>query len=345
MKRLLLGVAMLLVLCQGTAQAGMGLAELPGLADDGPVTLFYPSSAPEGTLQRGPFVLSLAPDGALQQGNGRLIIISHGSGGAPWVFTDLARVLVQAGFVVALPRHRGDNHLDHSAPGPDSWRLRPVEVSRAIDAVAQHPVWSSQLSLDRVGIYGTSAGGHTALSLAGGRWSDAQFLRHCEQHLSEDFSSCVGFVTRLRSNGWDWLKKAVAIGILRQRFQDPTWHTHHDARIAAALAAVPFAADFDMGSLTSPPIPLGLATADGDINQIPRFHAQAVLAACGNCEHVVDLKEAGHGAYLSPLPVFKPHSVEAELLNDPPGFDRRLLPEAHQAIARFFSRHLLSNHP
>lgn len=120
MKHLLSGVAMLLVLCQGTAQAGMGLAQLPGLVDDGPVTLFYPSSAPEDTLQRGPFVLSLAPDGSHQPGNGRLIVISHGSGGAPWVFTDLARAMVEAGFVVALPRHRGDNHMDPGTPGPPS---------------------------------------------------------------------------------------------------------------------------------------------------------------------------------------------------------------------------------
>jgi predicted dienelactone hydrolase len=318
---------------------------LPGLSGDGPVTLFYPSSTPQGHVQRGPFVLSMAPDGAPLPGNGRLVVISHGSGGAPWVFADLARAMVEAGFVVALPRHRGDNHLDPSTPGPQSWRLRPAEVSRTIDALAQHPEWSSRLALDKVGVYGTSAGGHSALSLAGGRWSDAQFLRHCETHLAQDFSSCVGFVTRLRGNLWDPIKKAVALGVLRQRFTDPTWHSHNDTRVAAALAAVPFAADFDMASLATPRIPLGLATADGDINQVPRFHAQAVLAACAACEHVVDLPRGGHGAYLSPLPPFKPDSIEAELLNDPPGFDRTTLIDAHRAVVGFFLRHVKGDNP
>ena len=73
------------------------------------------------------------------------------------------------------------------------------------------------------------------------------------------------------------------------------------------------------------------ATGDGDINQVPRFHSQAVLAACVPCEHVVDLPRGGHGAYLSPLPPFKPDSIEAALLNDPPGFDRATLAEAIEA--------------
>jgi predicted dienelactone hydrolase len=34
-----------------------------------------------------------------------------------------------------------------------------------------------------------SAGGHTALSFAGGRWSPAQLRRHCEAHLAEDFQA------------------------------------------------------------------------------------------------------------------------------------------------------------
>jgi predicted dienelactone hydrolase len=67
-------------------------------------------------------------------GNGRLIFISRGSGGSPWVHTDLARALVTRGFKVALPQHQGDNYLDDSAPGPESWIKRPIEVSRAIDA-------------------------------------------------------------------------------------------------------------------------------------------------------------------------------------------------------------------
>jgi len=64
-----------------------------------------------------------------------------------------------------------------SAVGPDSWKRRPAEVSRAIDAVGQDARFAPLLALDKVGMYGMSAGGHTALSLAGGRWSPAAIQR------------------------------------------------------------------------------------------------------------------------------------------------------------------------
>ena len=47
---------------------------------------------------------------------------------------------VEAGFVVAVPLHRGDNFGDMSEIGPPSWRRRPAEVSRAIDALARE-IW------------------------------------------------------------------------------------------------------------------------------------------------------------------------------------------------------------
>lgn len=111
------------------SQAGTGLMELPGLLGDGPITVFYPSSSADEPVQRGPFQLQLAWQGSPVRGNGRLIVITHGSGGNPWVHTDLARAMVAAGFVVALPEHAGDNSKDPSTPGPESWKRRPAEVS------------------------------------------------------------------------------------------------------------------------------------------------------------------------------------------------------------------------
>jgi hypothetical protein len=48
---------------------------------------------------------------------------------------------------------------------------------------------------------------------------------------------------------FDGMKKSVAVGVLRQRFDDETLVEHHDPRIAAAVAGVPAAADFDPASL------------------------------------------------------------------------------------------------
>jgi hypothetical protein len=74
---------------------------------------------------------------------------------------------------------------------------------------------------------------------------------------------------------------------------------------------------------------------------VPRFHTHQVLAVCKNCELVADLPTGGHGALLSPLPPgFK--GLEAYLLNDPPGFDRSVLPQVDRKIVAFMAKHLLS---
>jgi predicted dienelactone hydrolase len=326
------------------AQFGnLGFAQLPQL-DGGQTALFYPTLEEEMPVRQGPFEFSWSADAAPSLSNGRLIVISHGSGGSPWVHMDLTRVLVRRGFVVAIPQHQGDNYRDVSRPGPESWAKRPLEISRAIDAVAAYPPLHEALSMDRVGIFGGSAGGHDALTLAGGEWSPARFKAHCEKHLEEDFSSCVGFTTLLRGNGLDGIKRWLARRVIAWRFSDDSPQRHTDARIQAAVAMAPFAADFVPASLATPKIPLGLVIAGKDVSQVPQFHAEAIARVCApRCEIVMRLPAAGHGAMLSPMPPLKPGSVAFELLSDPPGFERAAqIPQINQGIADFFAQHLLS---
>jgi len=335
-------LAAVLTFFAATAEAAVGLTEIPGREGDGVVTVYYPSSSDAQTVTRGPFTLHVAWQGTPRHGNGRLIVISHGSGGAPWVHADLARVLVEDGFVVAMPTHRGDNYHDGGTPGPESWRRRPFEVSRAIDAVGQDQRFAPMLALDKVGMYGFSAGGHTALSLAGGRWSPATFTQHCELHIAEDFPACVGLITALKGNALDAVKKTLALWVIRYRFRDATWQTHTDPRIVAIVAGCPFAADFDMASLASPRAPLALVTAPRDKWLKPQFHGERVLQACAACERLADIPNGGHGALLSPLPSGL-SGIVGDLLNDPPGFDRAVLPGIDRKIAAFFRKHLLSS--
>jgi len=325
------------------AQASMGLAELPAAPGDGPVTVFYPSSDAAQPTRRARFTLEVAAEGTPVPGNGRLVVISHGSGGAPWVHADIARSLVEAGFVVAMPEHKADNYKDDSDPGPDSWTMRPAEVSRAIDAVVRDPRFAPLLRLDKVGMYGMSAGGHTALSLAGGRWSPAAFARHCEANLVDDFQSCVGLVTRLTGGPLDDIKKWAALFVIRRRFgDDAVAREHTDPRIAAIVAGVPSSADFDMGSLADPRVPLGLITARQDRWLIPRFHSDRVLAAClPHCELIAEMPTGGHGALLSPPPPGLSGLI-GDMLDDPPGFDRpNVLQDVNKKTTAFFRTHLL----
>ena len=323
------------------ATAQVGLTELAGAPGDGPITVFYPSSSTAAPLRRGPFNPHLAKEGAVQRGNGRLIVISHGSGASPWVQTDLAQHLVRAGYVVALPEHAGDNWRDMGKVGPESWKLRPQEVSRAIDALARDNRFGPLFDPARVGMFGMSAGGHTALTLAGGRWSMARLLAHCEANLADDFVACTGAATELTGGPLDSIKTAVALPLIRRALADETAsYGHTDARIKAVISAVPFAADFDMQTLTSPAVPLGIVQAGQDRWLVPRFHSAAVIAQCKTCETIANLPHAGHGALLAPLPPDTEGRI-GRLLADPPGFQRAELPKLYQRIEAFFSIHLL----
>lgn len=318
--------ALALTMSNAGARADMGKLTLPGQSGDAPVTVFFP----EGE------------HGGLRTGNGRLVVISHGSGGWYGMYTDLARALVAAGYVVAFPQHMGDRFKDDGHPGPDSWKRRPDEVSHAIDAVAADARLAPLLKLDRVGMYGMSAGGHTALTMAGGVWSPSLFRQHCDAHLADDFQTCVGLITELTGGPLDGLKLWVARKVIDARFDDTTRYAHADPRIAAVAAAVPLAADFDLDTLATPRVPLAILTAGRDAWLVPRFHADRVLAAClPRCEHLVDMPDAGHGAYLSPLPPGL-SGLAARLLDDPAGFDRAQLPKVHRQLVDFFDRHLVA---
>jgi predicted dienelactone hydrolase len=333
-------LATVLALLTAVAQATVGLTEIEGIAPDGPVTIFFLSKSETQQVHRSSIQMDVAWNGAPVRGNGRLIVISHGSPASPWVYADLARALVEAGFVVAFPEHLADNYKNDSEPGIPSWKRRPLEVSRAIDVIGRDARFGSLLSLDKVGMYGMSAGGHTALTLAGGRWSPAQLLRHCESHIAEDFHACVGPSIRLTGGFIDSLKTRIALGMIRGKLSDEAWYSHTDPRISAIVAGVPFAADFEMESFAAIRVPLGIVTARADRWLIPKFHSDKVLLACPTCIRVADLENGGHGALLSPLLPNRSGPI-ADLIDDPSGFDRaRVVPDLNGKIASFFQKHL-----
>ena len=337
---LAIGLCLALATVCAAAPPTMGLAVVDGHNGKGPVTVFYPSDAPGSPVTRGPFTLDVAWQGAPRVGNRRLVVISHGSGGAPWPFADLARTLVHTGFVVAVPEHEGDNYHDQHLVGPESWKRRPGEVIAAIDALKADARLGPLLDVDRVGVYGTSAGGLTALTLAGARWSPVNFMRHCLAHMREDFPACVGLITSLRGNVLDPVKLTLARWVHRWRFNDETLYGLTDPRITVVIASVPMAAPIDIATMARPRATVGLIEAEQDRWLAPRFHIDAVRAVCAPCEVLADMKTAGHGSLFSPWPASLARSL-TPLLVDPPGFDREELPAVYRAIAAFLSRDLV----
>ena len=338
----LLGLLLATGLAGPCRAMGVAILQAPG-APSGPVTVWYPSKAPETTRAIGDFALTAAWDGDPDRGNGALIVLSHGSGGSALPYHDIARVLVESGFVVAAPEHDGDNWHDQTKTGPASWKQRPVEISSAIDRVQADPRFASLLGQGRVGVYGMSAGGLSALEFSGATWSLNRLVKHCADHFEEDLGFCT-FPEAASSSGK--LDDKTMQRLRNQYFEgarsgmvDATEYGAHDPRVKAVVAAVPVAAVIDPASLSRARVPTALIPAERDQLLSPKWHVLAVENACRSCITLGALRGGGHLSILSPLP----ESVIRGLgpwAKDPPGFDRTSVIALYKRIAQFFREHV-----
>jgi predicted dienelactone hydrolase len=339
----------------GDARAQVGLSQWqpPALAQ--PVTLVYPTDAVSRPTRFGPITVDVAVDAAPSSGRRRLVLMSHGTGGSPLPDHALAARLARAGFVVAQLLHEGDNHLDTRLAGPESFSLRPTEAVRVIDALAADPAWAARLDLGRVGVHGMSAGGVTALSLAGAQWRTLDLVRHCLAHPQEDEAFCFQGAKspELRAERQARFDRARFWPEFVLPAQLKAWHggrsptgerpdPRPDPRVASVTAAVPVAAIFSADSLRRIRVPVGLVSAREDTVLLPRFHSARVLEHCTSCESLADLP-GGHFDVLWPWPEALARAVAAQQLRGgetTPGFDPALRDDAHARIVAFHRRHL-----
>ena len=299
--------------CQAQTGVQVGLRQMQ--SGDLPITLVYPTNVPPRELVQGAFTLQVSPDAPMlpaSQGRRSLIVLSHGSAGSAWPDHALAATLARAGFVVAQPQHRGDNWQDFSRAGPESWKTRPQDVTETINAVARDSVLGPLVRTDRVGVHGMSAGGVTALALAGAQWRMVDVIRHCAQFLEEDIGFCLNglaqhpVLQQMRRAQFAMSQK------LPEKFLPGAMRTAHggsdqpdprpDPRVAAASLLVPVGAIFTPESLSRIRIPVGLTLVEGDKVLLPRFHSQHVLRHCTHCSVLSEHPAAGHFDWLSPWP-------------------------------------------
>lgn len=330
------------------AQVGLAHTQLAGL----PVTLVYPTAETVKHVVQGSFEIDAAMDAKPTIGVHRLIVMSHGTGASALSDHTMAETLARAGFVVAQPRHTGDNYSDMSKAGPDSWVTRPREISAVIDALAADPTWGPLLQLDKVGVHGMSAGGGTALVMAGARWRVLDLVRHCAEHADEDLGFCFNGASSLtaraeRKAAFERASKAPEAYLPASVTDVQGGRTgsdpRPDARVAAVSAVVPVGAIFTTESLAAIRIPVAIVGAQRDQNLLPAFHSQRVLKLCGACVALDDLPGAGHFDLLSPWPADVAQRVgptQARGGFPEPGFNPALRQAAFDKIAAFFDRTL-----
>ncbi len=151
--------------------AGSRYFAVPGNALDPPFTalLHYPSEQPATRTRFGPYELEVSVDAPVAVGRHPLVLISHGSGGAPLLYRSLSLLLARSGFMVAMPKHPGNSLGDNALADTEAiLRNRPRQLIGLLDTLLRDPHMTPAIADDRVTAIGHSLGGYTVLSVAGG---------------------------------------------------------------------------------------------------------------------------------------------------------------------------------
>ena len=290
------------------------------------VGLWYPSIEQPPADPNTKFGLSVALDAPLQNPNGGLVVISHGYSGWYAGHADTAAALADAGFIVAAPTHTGNTWSDMSST-PDKWTLdRPRHISRVIDHMLGKHEYATVIDEGRIGVYGFSAGGYTAVGLIGGVPDFKVAAQHCEQQPKE-YVCAEGLIDALISTGMESLP-------------DEAWG--HDTRISAAAISAPalgFAYTEDSLSTVTADVQLWSGQLD---TSVPTESNAALLAQRLPVEPETHyIEDANHFAFLI-VPCresFKQEDPEEYeiVCGDADGFDRhQFLDDMQVEIVRFF---------
>lgn len=241
--------------------------------------IWYPSDAAASSHRLALYTQAVTVGGEVAGYRLPLVVISHGTRGSFQQHYDTALALAEAGFVVAAVTHTGDNYRDRSATlfvsaGFEN-RLRHI---KALIGYRQAS-WPQRGRLDpkRIGVFGFSAGGFTALVAIGG-----------EPDLSLGRSYCAAHPD-------DWGCRTARETGTRPLVPPATFV--HAPRIAAAVVTAPLGALFTPEGLAGIKAPIQLWR--GEVDEIvpqPR-HAQNGLTTKPEY-HVVP--NAGHFAFLAP---------------------------------------------
>jgi predicted dienelactone hydrolase len=253
-------------------------------------------------------------------------VISHGSGGWFGGHFDTALALAHAGFVVASATHNGDAYQDQGQVA-QIWR-RPAQLHRLIDYMLAE--WSGHERIDagRVGVFGFSAGGFTALVAAGGTPDLSLVAPHC-QHSSA--YECITVVNKM---------SAAELA----HFPPPGVVYVHDARIRAAVVAAP-ALGFTFGrdGLKDIHVPVQLWRDEFDHVLPSPDYAEAVRDALPTPPEYHLVANADHFDFMAPCDaVLATHAPE--ICAERPGFDRAVFhAEFNADVVAFFEKTLAAH--
>lgn len=281
--------------------------------------VWYPSSTAAKDSGQDPYRIFAQPGGVPIPGRRPLIVVSHGSFGYVFSLHHVAEYFAERGYIVATVIHPRDNNADSSGFGADVSLLgRSRHVARLIDGLLADPAIGPRIDPRRIGLVGFSAGGITALTLAGAAPDFSRITSYCAEN-ADDGSTCRGGL-----NG-------------TVRIENPALRITPDSRVRAAVLLAPaWGFMFPRETLAKVTMPLLIFRGANDNDVREPFSAEWIGRNVATPSPPI-VVPGPHLVFLAPC---KP-GVSADMCADAPGFDRR---PVHERILseslRFFQRTL-----
>ncbi len=299
------------------AQVGMRTLLIPDLF--GPTietTVWYPTSMPARSVDRGGRVLEVAIDAPPIPGRRRLVLLSHGMAGSSLELHDLAETLARRGDVVAAPLHPGDNSRDRTlAMSPVILAARPHQLSRALDGVLSDRDLAAVVDAARIAAVGYSMGGYTVLVAAGGRPDPRGFAAYCRAQPDD----------------------RLVCGVRGPRGTAVIQVAADDRIKAIVLLAPALGFLFDPVGLAAVTMPVKLFRATQDSVVRHPWNEERIAGALPKPPDYALVEGAGHFVFLAPCPSRR----ASEVCVDARGVDRRAIhTRLNREIADFIGRAL-----
>ncbi|HDS1734654.1 dienelactone hydrolase [Pseudomonas sp. BP8] len=271
---------------------------------------FYPTRAATHSVRIEGYPLRVAEEAPVALGSFPLLVVSHGNSGSPLALHDLATALARQGFVVIALTHPGDNPRDPSRLGTLSNLYgRPLQVSAAISAARSDGLLGPYLNDGKVGVIGYSAGGETALILAGAQPDLDRLQRYCQERPS-DADACKTH------------------GVLIADRSELT--AHADPRVGAVMLMAPLSLMFGRHALSGVHVPALIYSGDNDQLLTLQHNADALARKLPVTPDYRLLAGAGHFVFMAPCDA-EQHARMPALCKDAEGVDRR---QIHRSLQR-----------
>jgi len=278
--------------------------------------VFFPPLRPlvQTPTRMGPWWVEAGSSEAIAFGLHPLVVISHGEEGSRFGHHDLAVALARAGFVALTFEHPGDNYADATGVGTQRVLLgRAWQVSGAIDALMEDPLFAPHIDASRIGVAGFSAGGYTSLLLLGAKPDFTRWAGYCARH-PEDLALCKDKHEEVTLDA-----------------DKPT----KDDRVKAAFVMAPLGIFFGQEAFWGVRRPVSLAVAEKDTVLLPAENAEVVRAGLSTIVEFTQVPGADHYVFLAPC------GGEAKLCADPPGVLRAAVHDSlNTAAVKFFAAQL-----